>query len=133
MKVVGSYYLLFVVFVCVKFVFVDVVIYYLMFVDGCVVFECGSVDVWIMWDFYVVLVDWNFDVWILVDGNGFVLYQCYYFVLSSFVVVCFDVVQILFDQLLLVGMWLCDYLQEVVIMFVLIWGFDVMMIVCVNV
>lgn len=74
MKVVGSYYLLFVVFVCVKFVFVDVVIYYLMFVDGCVVFECGSVDVWIMWDFYVVLVDWNFDVWILVDGNGFVLY-----------------------------------------------------------
>lgn len=55
-KVVGSYYLLIVVLVSVGFEFFDIQLVYLMLVDGCVVFENGKVDVWVIWDFYVVSV-----------------------------------------------------------------------------
>lgn len=86
-----------------------------MLVDVCVVFVQCSVDVWVIWDLYLVVVEWQFGVCVVVNGDVFVCNMQYYFVVCKYVVVYLQVLCVLFDEVDVVDCWVCDYVFEVVV------------------
>lgn len=55
-------YLLVVVLEKVGFSYKDIILVYLLLVDVCVVFQCGVIDVWVIWDLFFVEVEINVKV-----------------------------------------------------------------------
>lgn len=56
-KGLNVYYLLVKLLEKVNVFYSDIQFVYFMFVDVCVVFECGVIDVWVIWDLFFVVVE----------------------------------------------------------------------------
>lgn len=96
----------------------DVILVWLVLVDVCVVFECGLVDVWVIWEFYLVVVQQILKVCILVDVDGVVKNCVYYFLICDYVWDNVDFICIVLEELVkvdeFVKMCFDDYVSELV-------------------
>lgn len=65
--------------------FSDIQLVYFVFVDVCVVFQQGNVDVWVIWDLYYFVVLLQGGVWVFIDGIDLKQMGFFYFVFWFYV------------------------------------------------
>lgn len=86
-----GYFVMLKVFDVVGLLFDVVLFCFLLLVDMMLVFVIGLIDVWVIWEFYIVFVEMSGCVCVLVNGCGLWLGFSYFVVIDVVIVLKCDV------------------------------------------
>jgi sulfonate transport system substrate-binding protein len=102
--------------------FADITAAYLAPTDAGPAFQRGSIDAWSIWDPFLAITESRTPTRKLTDATGLSGYQRYYLVNDDFVAAHPDVVQIVFDALVVAGKWVKANPKEAAAFLSPIWG-----------
>jgi sulfonate transport system substrate-binding protein len=102
--------------------FADITPAYLAPTDAGPAFQRGSIDAWSIWDPFLAITESRTPTRKLTDATGLSGYQRYYLVNDDFVAAHPDVVQIVFDALVVAGKWVKANPKEAAAFLSPIWG-----------
>lgn len=130
MKGIDFYFFFLQVFEEGGFLFVDVEVQNFQYVDGWVVFDGGFVDVWVGFDFIMVVVEVELGDKFIYWNVDFNIYG-FFNVIEDFVMNYFDFVQVVVDVYEQVCEWVFENFEEMVVLLVEVVGIDLVVVIMV--